>query len=69
MVTTWMRGQGMALESDVGSDPSNGIPYQWCFFTDINKDNPLGLHMELETMFVKHRARGTFLIDKSHHKH
>ena len=69
MVTTWVRGQGTALESDVGSDRSNVISYQWCFFTDENKDNPLGLHMGLETMFVKHRACGIFLTDKSHHHH
>lgn len=30
--------------------------------------NPSGLHMGLETVFVKHRACGIFLTDKSHHK-
>lgn len=59
----------MALESDVGSNTSNGISYHWCFFTNKNRDNPSQLLMGLEIMLVKHKAHSVFLTDKSHDKH
>lgn len=54
----------MALDSDRSGFKS----CQWGFFIGKNKDYSSGLLMRLETMSMKHKAHGIFLINGSNHK-